>query len=187
MKRALRKCLLDGGGKDKDELLPYVAMGYRMSKKKSLRYSPYFLMYGRDLILQSRHKPMAEEPLNQEATVAQLQLFLSKRRQLFQRVMPLAFRNVDIAQQRDIERYRLVRGGGWDRPEASFHPGDYVLLRLKKKDCLQPPVRPHILRVVELRPLGVVVLEGSVRIRARPNIVLVLSCPHGRLLCPGVE
>ena len=26
-----------------------------------------------------------------------------------------------------------------------------------------------------------------VRIRARPNIVLVLSCPHGRLLCPGTN
>ena len=29
--------------------------------------------------------------------------------------------------------------------------------------------------------------RGCVRIRARPNIVLVLSCPHGRLLCPGTN
>ena len=63
---------------------------------------------------------MAEEPLNQNATVAQMQLFLSERGQLFRRVMPLAFRNLAIAQQQDIERYRLVRGGGWDRPKASF-------------------------------------------------------------------
>ena len=54
-----------------------------------------------------------------------------------------------------------MRGGGWDRPKASFQPGDYVLLRQKKKDCLQPRARPPILRVVELRPSGVVVLEGS--------------------------
>ena len=72
---------------------------------------------------------MAEEPLNQEATAAQLQLFLSERGQLFQRVMPLAFRNLTIAQQRDIEIYKLVMGGGWDRPKASFQPGDYVLLK----------------------------------------------------------
>ena len=39
------------GGEDWDELLPYVAMGYRMSKQKSLGYSPYFLMFGRDPIL----------------------------------------------------------------------------------------------------------------------------------------
>ena len=43
MKRSLRKCLLDGGGKDWDELLPYIAMGYRMSRQKALGYSPYFL------------------------------------------------------------------------------------------------------------------------------------------------
>ena len=54
MKRALRKCLLDNGGEEWDELLPYVAMGYRMSKQKAVGYSPYFLMFGRDPIFQSR-------------------------------------------------------------------------------------------------------------------------------------
>ena len=48
MKRALRKCLCDAGGENWDELLPYIAMGYRMSKQKSIGYSPYFLMFGRD-------------------------------------------------------------------------------------------------------------------------------------------
>ena len=40
MKRALRKCLCDGGGEQWDELLPYIAMGYRMSKQKSVGYNP---------------------------------------------------------------------------------------------------------------------------------------------------
>ena len=102
IKRALRKCLLDGGGKDWDELLPYVAMGYRMSKQRSLGYPPYFLMFGRDPILQSRHQPMAEEHVDQASTAAQLEIFLSERGQLVRRVMPLAFRNLAIAQQRDI-------------------------------------------------------------------------------------
>ena len=31
MKRALKKCLLDGGSEQWDEILSYVAMGYRMS------------------------------------------------------------------------------------------------------------------------------------------------------------
>ena len=123
MKRPFIKCLLDGGGKDWDELPPYVAMGYRMSKQKLLG--------------------------SERARTAVL------------RVIPLAFRNLAIAQKRDIERYRLVRGGGWDRPKVRFQSGDYVLLRQKNKDCLQPPARPHFLRVVELRSSGVVVLEGS--------------------------
>ena len=72
-------------------------MGYRMSKHKSLGYSPYFLMFGRDPILQSRHQPLGEELLNAEATVAELQTFLSERGQLFKCVMRLAFRNLAIA------------------------------------------------------------------------------------------
>ena len=91
--------------------------------------------------------------------------------------MPLAFRNVAIAQQRDIGRYRLVRGGGWDRPKASFQPGDYVLLKQKKKDCLQLPARPHILRVVELRPSGVVVLEGSNAARVQQHVMDIAHSP----------
>ena len=71
--------LASEGGSDWDELLLYVAMGYRMSKQKSLGYSPYFFMFRKDPILQSRHQPMAEEPLDQEATAAQMQLFLSER------------------------------------------------------------------------------------------------------------
>ena len=62
-----------------------------------------------------------------------------------------------------------MRGGGWDRPKASFQPLDYVLLR-QKKDCLQPSARLHILRVIELRPSGVVVLEGSDTARVQRQV-----------------
>lgn len=51
MKRALRKCLLHGGGEDWDELQPLIAMGNRMFKQRAVGYSPYFLMFGRDPIL----------------------------------------------------------------------------------------------------------------------------------------
>ena len=106
-----------------------------------------------------------------------MQLFLSERGQMFRRVMPLAFRNLAIAQQQDIKRYRLVGGRGWDRPKANFQPGDYILLRQKKKDCLQRPARPHILRVVELRPSGVVVLEGSDVARVQGQVKDIAHSP----------
>ena len=94
-------------------------------------------------------------------SAARLQVFLNKRGQLHTQVMPLAMRNLAIAQHRDKERYRLVRGGGWDHPKATFKPGDYVLLRQVPEDTLDVPTRPHILRVVEIKPSGVAVLEGS--------------------------
>ena len=79
MKRALRKCLLDNGGEEWDELLPYVAMGYRMSKQKAVGYSPYFLMFGRDPIFQSRLQKSQEEVLDLDTNEEELRAFLDCR------------------------------------------------------------------------------------------------------------
>ena len=177
MKRALRKCLLDGGGVDWDELLPYIAMGYRMTKQKAVGYSPYFLMFGRDPIFQSRLQHLQEAELDPYTTQEQLQIFLDQRGQAFKRVMPLAMRNLAIAQQRDKERYRLVRGGGWDRPKASFNPGDYVMLKQKTDNTLGAPARPHVLRVVEIKASGVALLEGSDAARIEEQQKNIAHCP----------
>ena len=75
--------------------------------------------------------------------------------------MPLAMRNLAIVQQRDVERYRHVRGGGSDRPKATFSPGDYVLLKHETKNTSEAPAYPHVLRILEIRPTGVAILEGS--------------------------
>ena len=91
--------------------------------------------------------------------------------------MPLAMQNLAIAQQRDMERYRLVRGGGWDRPKASFAPGDIVMLRQVIKSTLEAPSRPHVLRIVEIKPSGVVLMEGSDAARREEQIKDIAHCP----------
>lgn len=95
-------------------------MGYRMSKQKAVGYNPYFLMFGRDPICSSFSLNTTEE---------ELRTFLNQRGQAFKCVMPLAMRNLAIAQQRDKEMHWLVHGGGWDRLKASFASGDYVMIR----------------------------------------------------------
>ena len=89
-----------------------------------------------------------------------MKVFLDRRGQIFQEVLPLAFRNLEIAQQRDVERYKLVRGGGWDRPKAKFKVGDFVMLKRPTTSSLVVNTRPHILRIVELRDSGIAVLGG---------------------------
>ncbi len=50
-KKGLRKIYLTGNKEDWDHALPYIAMGYRMSKHASLsHFAPYFLLFGRRLI-----------------------------------------------------------------------------------------------------------------------------------------
>ena len=175
MKRSLRKSLCDGGGLRWDELLPYVAMGYRMSTQKSLGYSPYFMLFGRDPIFQARHHAMGD--LVKEPSDEEMQVFLSTRGQTFRRVMPLAMRNLAIAQQRQKELYSLVRGGEWAKPKASFSVGDYVMVKRETKNTLQAPAHPHVLRIVELRASGVVILEGSDAARCTKQMKDVAHCP----------
>ena len=112
-----------------------------------------------------------------ETSEEELCAFLDRQGQIFKRVMPLAMWNIAIAQQRDIERYRRVRSGGWDRPKAKFAPGDYVMLRQAKHTALEPIARPHVLRIVEIRPSGAVVMEGSDAARQEEQIKNIAHCP----------
>ena len=85
-------------------------------------------------------------------------LELKNRGAILRHVMPLAMRNLAIAQQRDKERFRHVRGGGYDKPKAKFKVNEYVLLKRSKDHTLEASVTPHILRIVELKKSGVVIL-----------------------------
>ena len=78
-KRALRKCLLDGGGEEWDEFLPYIAMGYRMSKQKAVGSSPYFLIFGRDSVFESQLQQSHEEELDLNTTKEGPRAFLVVR------------------------------------------------------------------------------------------------------------
>ena len=144
----------------RDAIPTYVAMVYRVSKQKSTGYSPYFLLYGRKPLFPSSIQHIDGQIIDYEnTTIRNFQLELKNRG--LREVMPLAMRNLAIAQQRDKERYRHVRGGKYDRPKAKFVVGDFVMVKQKKDHTLQPSVRPHILRIVEMRESGVVILQGS--------------------------
>ena len=132
------------------------------------------MLFSRDPIFQARHHAMGE--LKEEPTDEQMRVFLTNRGRTFKRVMPLAMRNLAIAQQRQKERYSLVRGGEWAKPKASFAVGDYVMVKRETKNTLQAPAHPHVLRIVELRASGVVILEGSDAARCTKEMKDVAHC-----------
>ena len=125
--------------------------------------------------MQARHQPDVQ--LQTDPSDEEMEVFLSQRGQTFRRVMPLAMRNIAIAQLRDKERYSLVRGGSWARPKASFEPRDYVMVRKVKPTALEAPAVPHVLRIVELRRSGIVILEGSDSARCTKQMKDVAHCP----------
>ena len=92
-------------------------MGYR----RSTGYSPYFLLYGREPLFQARIQHLENDMIDPQTEGPQkLKSQLAYRGAVLQNVMPLAMRNMAIAQQRDEECFRPVRSGGYDRPKATF-------------------------------------------------------------------
>ena len=45
-------------------MLPYVAMGYRMSKQTALGYSPYFMLYGREPLFPAQIQHLEVEEID---------------------------------------------------------------------------------------------------------------------------
>ena len=54
LKNGLRKVVLDKIKTEWDLYMPYIAMGYRMSKQATMGYFPYYVLYGRHPIFRAR-------------------------------------------------------------------------------------------------------------------------------------
>ena len=100
LRQSLRRCLLDQSwGVPWDDILPYVAMGYRISKQKSTGFSPYFLLYGRQPLFPSTIQHLDEIPIDDGPTmIKKLRLDIQKRAADLKQVMPIAMRNIAISQ-----------------------------------------------------------------------------------------
>jgi len=100
-KKGLRKICLTGNKEDWDLALPYIAMGYRMSKHASLsHFTPYFLLFGKHPIPPSFIAAQMDQvvDLDSPATWAKV---IAKKATIFRKVMPMAMENLFIAQHRD--------------------------------------------------------------------------------------
>jgi hypothetical protein len=99
MKRALRKYSLQiVHVSDWDLQLPWLVMGYRFSKQASLAsFSPYMLLFGREPELPRAICRKVSGVVQFDNPDVWIQV-CSERDELFQKVMPMAFQNLAIAQ-----------------------------------------------------------------------------------------
>jgi hypothetical protein len=103
-KKGLRKICLTRNKEDWDLTLPYIAMGYRMSKHASLfHFSPYFLLFGRHPIPPSSIVAQMDQVVDLESPATWVKV-IAERVVLFRRE-PMAMENLSIAQHRDTLRY----------------------------------------------------------------------------------
>ncbi len=100
----------------------------------------------------------------------------SQRAKLFRRVMPAAFENLAIVQQRDTLRYATIRGGGYRPSIRRFHVGDYVYLQQIAPTTLDVTIGCIILRVREVLVFGVFMLEGCNGVVWKDHVCNCVPC-----------
>jgi hypothetical protein len=90
---------------------------------------------------------------------------------------PTVASNLAIAQHRDQLRYAKTRSGAYLPNLRKFNKGDYVYLRRPNMNStLQIPARQTILRVLEVRESGSILLQGRCGCSILNNIINLAPC-----------
>ena len=162
-----------------DEQLAYISLGYNCSKQSSTGYAPYKLLYARDPFVPSAVSTRMAPPLDfdSEATQERTAAELLRRAGYLAQAMPTVASNLAIAQHRDTLRYAMTRSGAYTPQLRKISKGDYVYLRRSKMEStLQIEARQTILRVLEVRQNGSLLLQGRCGCTIVNNIVNVAPC-----------
>ena len=174
VKNGLRKYCVDAKNMDTWDLqLPYLMLGYNCSKQRSTGISPYHLLYAREpqfiapAVAQSMGAPLdldagAVDPEGPDVTATAEAVWadLITRSELVKEHGPCVANRLAIAQQRDKLRYAMTRSGAYMPLVRKFAPGDFVYLRAPKQSTLHPGAQQTIVRVLQVKPSGVVIVQG---------------------------
>ncbi len=127
-KKGLWKICLTRNKEDWDLALPYITMGYMMSKHVSLsHFSPYFLLFGRHPIPPSSITTQMDQVVDLDSPSTWVRVII-ERVALFRKVMPMAMENLSITQHRDTLQYAHTRGGSYKPKVRQFDVGDFVYI-----------------------------------------------------------
>ena len=168
IKQALRRHCEDTLRVDTwDEKLPFVSLAYNCSRQSATRCSPYMLLYAREPVFPSStlrdHMRVPLPPMDatspQAVTAAVTGLL--DRANYIESITPTIANNLAIAHHRDTLRYARTRSGNYLPRLRKFAVGDFVYMRRPNAlNTLQIPAKQLILRIVEARPTGIMVLQG---------------------------
>ena len=182
VKRCLRRFCVEKGNLPKwDEQLAYIALGYNCSKQSSTGFAPFELLYARQPMVPAVVRERMREPLRFEEEsptyTKQLEEELIARAGFVSRAMPTVANHLAIAQHRDTLRYAMTRSGAFKPMVRKFSPGDYVYLRKANKvNTLDMQAKQTILRVLEARDDGTVLLQGRCGCSTVGNVINLAPC-----------
>jgi hypothetical protein len=176
VKEALRKYCLTFNKQHWCRFLCWIAMGYRMSRQRSLGgYSPYFLLFGRWPTVGASVRDVLQRVVDLDSPAEWARL-INERAKVFEKHMPIAFNNLAVAQYRDMLRYIKTRSGTFAPKLQRFVAGYFVYLKRQKADSMDPRVGRLLLRVKSVGSGGRLVLEGRDKKTVRDHVKNCAPC-----------
>jgi hypothetical protein len=116
------------------------------------------------------------EPINFDDSET-AQQSLRSRAQLMEQCAIVAGNNLRIAQHRDTLRYAMTHSGAYKPRLRKFLVGDFVYLRVgQKRNTLEVHAQQQVLRIVEMRPSGIAVLQGRCGARMSAHVSSLAPC-----------
>ncbi len=141
--------------------LPYIAMGYMMSKHTSLfHFFLYFLLFGRHPIPPSSIVSQMDQVVDLDFPAAWVKV-IAKRATLFRRFIPMAMENLSIVEHRNTLRYAHTRGDNYKPKVKQFDVGDFVYVQRQPNDTLDSSSSRTFLRIKAIMPSSVLELQGA--------------------------
>jgi hypothetical protein len=140
--------------------LQYVAMAHRFAPLGSLRMSPYRMVFGCDPVLPFRTQQVFLEA-ERDTTGVDVVVWLSRKVAALARMTPIAMGNLQAANERNEEQYRVTRSGNYMRKTNWWVAGELAyVMRRNDAAALEPKAAHVIFRVVQVRPSGILVMQG---------------------------
>jgi hypothetical protein len=159
VKRALAKlCAEQHSQVEWDLHLPWLMLGYNASPQKSTGFAPFQLMHGLNPVVPPAIRERIEQPFEFADNDTVAADFLA-RSMLIKHRLIIAGENLEVAQHRDTLRF-AKRRSGYIPQLRRFLVGDFVYVKRKQKEGLDILAKQLILRVAEVRPTGVLILQG---------------------------
>ena len=162
-----------------DEKLPFFMLAINATPQSYTGLAPMVVMFGQTPHLPSSIRERMSGEVDFDVYGRDEVLLASEllaRADMIQHAGLVAADNLAIAQHKDRLRYAVTHGGQYVPTAFLFKPGDYVYLLREAHDLFHLPTRQQILRIVELRDNGVVVLEGRDMRQCTRHIQNLVPC-----------
>ncbi len=166
IKRALQKHAAEvKGAHDWDtEGLAKILLGYRCTKQAATGFSPAQVLFAQDPAINADlwlSREPALDYLNHRSCADEL----IRRSDLARELCVQVVENLRLAHQRNAMRFKALRSGLYKPKVHHFREGDFVYVHTPDAQvpggALGIPLRDEILKVVEVRPTNVLLLENQ--------------------------